>query len=452
MEQQQAASTAANITRAFAVGMIVQVEARTWPGINKPGGVGSITQLHYSENGNEVISVDVRYTVVGGRERRVPVEHVELAPEFDANEGADSAPTTGGQQQRNQLRDRSGLLGRCKRCGSLRADCGSCDWMAQERLAERARNQPDQLADNTSQHSQRTIKARQNNKRRIQEAEEESLSSSSEDEEQIKADNNRRRRYRRQRANWLRILNEDSATDDSDEEESSDDDDDDPLMARLVELERRRREEKKRKLARKYSKSTMKKRTRRPRSTGLSTLESLEQPQSSTKVEAVAKSTDADIGSEPSSPATLLPPQNAQVEVESPMEMEDFVGDPDISSQDSLPPPPDDGDEMEERPVFTTNTQGDSPLVDAGLDDLEGVGFIQPEGEAAAEHLPTGIVDRTQSIPYKELPVFFDNLMNDIADEFIPDADVDLEQFARKVRDARKANDNVALLGLKEEG
>jgi ribosomal protein L21E len=90
----------------FSVGQLVEVASRTWPGINKHGGVGRIVKV----TGN---CVDVHY-VLGGRERSVPIEYVNLLPQsFSA---------------RKSLRDRSILLGRCRNCGSLRADCGSCDF------------------------------------------------------------------------------------------------------------------------------------------------------------------------------------------------------------------------------------------------------------------------------------------------------------------------------------
>jgi hypothetical protein len=90
----------------FSVGQLVDVKSRTWPGINKHGGVGRIVRL--SEN-----CVDVHY-VLGGRERGIPIEYVNLLPQAFSS--------------RKSLRDRSILLGRCRTCGSLRADCGSCDF------------------------------------------------------------------------------------------------------------------------------------------------------------------------------------------------------------------------------------------------------------------------------------------------------------------------------------
>jgi len=49
------------------VGTIVQVQSRTWPGVNKPGGVARITKIH-SLSSN--VSYDVTY-VLGGKEKNV---------------------------------------------------------------------------------------------------------------------------------------------------------------------------------------------------------------------------------------------------------------------------------------------------------------------------------------------------------------------------------------------
>ena len=52
------------------VGMVVTVERRMWPGINKPGGVGFVTKIR--EDG----TVDVKYHVVGGREIKISPKYV----------------------------------------------------------------------------------------------------------------------------------------------------------------------------------------------------------------------------------------------------------------------------------------------------------------------------------------------------------------------------------------
>ena len=55
----------------WSVGQCVSVDARTTPGINRPGGVGKITKVHY-DNGY-VISVDVKYVLSGFD------KHIDLA-------------------------------------------------------------------------------------------------------------------------------------------------------------------------------------------------------------------------------------------------------------------------------------------------------------------------------------------------------------------------------------
>lgn len=192
---------------------MVEVLPRTWPGINKIGGIARVTKCHYATSsctsnfvtsasssklsqsadrneeernrnasssssesaelvGNQSYSeklqlthVDVRYVVMGGREKMVPLEYCKPAPQYDHQKmilvqgrdtydnnsiiGIGSGSTGNGhpghqtsgalgeglssKRKRLNLRDRSSLLGRCKLCGSLRSDCGSCDWVAEER-------------------------------------------------------------------------------------------------------------------------------------------------------------------------------------------------------------------------------------------------------------------------------------------------------------------------------
>jgi hypothetical protein len=198
---------------------MVEVLPRTWPGINKIGGIARVTKCHYTtssctsnfvasaspsklsqsadrndEGGEErnrnaaaiagssssesaelvgnqscceklkLTHVDVRYVVMGGREKMVPLEYCKPAPQYDhqklmlqgrdtygnnsiiasgsgnTGNGHPGHETSGAlgeglssKRIRLNLRDRSSLLGRCKLCGSLRSDCGSCDWVAEER-------------------------------------------------------------------------------------------------------------------------------------------------------------------------------------------------------------------------------------------------------------------------------------------------------------------------------
>ena len=70
------AITPANLT----LDMEVDVDSRTWPGINKPGGHAKITKIHY--DGNVATKVDVKY-VLGGRELAVELTYVKAHVELE---------------------------------------------------------------------------------------------------------------------------------------------------------------------------------------------------------------------------------------------------------------------------------------------------------------------------------------------------------------------------------
>jgi hypothetical protein len=103
----------------YLAGDTVVVESRTWPGINQPGGVGRITGVSSTHATKEcAIRVSVRYILDGRHEKEIDIKWVKPY-DVDMNLPVSS---------KNSLRDRSMLLGRCDRCGSLRKDCGSCDF------------------------------------------------------------------------------------------------------------------------------------------------------------------------------------------------------------------------------------------------------------------------------------------------------------------------------------
>ena len=60
--------------QAIAKGTIVFVQARTWPGINKPGGVARVTKVH---KGSNSIKYDIAY-ILGGKEKQVDESFVSL--------------------------------------------------------------------------------------------------------------------------------------------------------------------------------------------------------------------------------------------------------------------------------------------------------------------------------------------------------------------------------------
>ena len=69
----------------LAVGTIVNVQSRTWPGVNKPGGVARITATHHSEN-----TYDVAY-ILGGRESKVDAVFVTKQDEFEQEESLNAS-------------------------------------------------------------------------------------------------------------------------------------------------------------------------------------------------------------------------------------------------------------------------------------------------------------------------------------------------------------------------
>ncbi|KAG7397229.1 hypothetical protein PHYBOEH_001107 [Phytophthora boehmeriae] len=64
----------------LAVGDLVLVQSRTWPGINKLGGAGRVVRVHREANeaGEEELFYDVRY-VLGGFEKHIESEFVQLS-------------------------------------------------------------------------------------------------------------------------------------------------------------------------------------------------------------------------------------------------------------------------------------------------------------------------------------------------------------------------------------
>lgn len=435
----------------FAEGTIVQVQARTWPGINKPGGIGRITHVRISDD--KVTDVDVHYIVLGGRERRVPIQYVKLAPEYVSSPSDIAA---------NQLRDRSIMLGRCKRCGSLRADCGSCDWMEQERLAEHARNQPASMGVNVNVDDDLKSTIARKKRRKIAKAViDESISSSSDDSsdedlfEQMHKVRRRRPRYNQEKVQWRRLLR-DSSSESSrhgevshDESSLSSSDPEDSILAKLAKVTRQKRRSKAHFLELKYAKAKEKRRQRRTVHTTVSTLKSRrDSSRTAASSKPMMKPPTAPLTSDSiqfSSPEVSPRSQRAIEE----SEHIENVGDPDLS-----PPPSPNSDQSEEIGTSApTGNKFENQKVyapDVSLD-LEGVGFIQPEGVVAAGHLPQDIVDRTLSVSFKDLPSFFDELVMELEDYIIPNAKLTLSEFEHRSRELQSCNDSLVMRQSKEE-
>jgi hypothetical protein len=56
-------------TMKWEIGQTVEVQSRTWAGINKPGGCAKISKIHY--NGKNIEGLDVKYMVGGGCEKQI---------------------------------------------------------------------------------------------------------------------------------------------------------------------------------------------------------------------------------------------------------------------------------------------------------------------------------------------------------------------------------------------
>ena len=88
--QATASSSSASI---ITKGSIVTVESRTWPGLNKPGGVARVTHVHHDSDNK--ITYDVAY-VLGGKEKAVDAEYVTLQSADDDGDGTKKKRTSAG--------------------------------------------------------------------------------------------------------------------------------------------------------------------------------------------------------------------------------------------------------------------------------------------------------------------------------------------------------------------
>lgn len=123
-----ATATNTDTPNVYYVGQIVNVASRTWPGINQLGGVGRVTGVGTNR-------VSVRYVLDNRHEKEIDIQYVEPNKDIDdyisKSNNNNSQSVASASKTKKTLRDRSMLLGRCHRCGSLRTDCGSCDFLFQ---------------------------------------------------------------------------------------------------------------------------------------------------------------------------------------------------------------------------------------------------------------------------------------------------------------------------------
>jgi hypothetical protein len=92
------------------VGSIVFVQARTWPGINRPGGVARVTMVHPSSDNGDSTKFDVAY-VLGGKEKGVDESFVtfnESSPNKECPDG--SMMTEGCKSHQKKSRHRRAIV------------------------------------------------------------------------------------------------------------------------------------------------------------------------------------------------------------------------------------------------------------------------------------------------------------------------------------------------------
>lgn len=89
----------------FTIGQTVLIEARTFPGSNKPGGTGIIQHIHTADDSQTPIKVDVKY-VLGGRESNIEMTYVSLPKEEGSRRERrqDVKMNIGGEKKLNKKR------------------------------------------------------------------------------------------------------------------------------------------------------------------------------------------------------------------------------------------------------------------------------------------------------------------------------------------------------------
>ena len=199
----------------MAVGRMVEVLPRTWHGINKPGGVARVTKV-YLNDGGKPTHIDVHYILARNKEKQVPLDYVQLAPQFEVESNNTRSTNSTHCQPTTSLRDRSMLLGRCKRCGSLRKDCGSCDWAYEEIEEQRIEQQQAKeqllLKEQASPFQRRSSKSKSGKRRKRQQASGNGTPSS----------------------RWSLVSDDDESSSNNSFDDSSEEDEDDVLLRELM--------------------------------------------------------------------------------------------------------------------------------------------------------------------------------------------------------------------------
>jgi len=436
------------------VGSMVEVARRMWPGINRPGGAGRVTRVYYDHDAGMDLDddenrnvehktfpthVNVHYVVEGGSETRIPIEYVKVDTELDFhNEKSNQNNHRFGTSKSRSLRNRGLLLGRCKRCGSLRKDCGSCDLFHKDERTENFRK-----TSKTTKVKPK-LKINLNQSRKNSQAERYESSSSEDTDDLIDKIQSSHRKYRRklskgrntQKESYKKFRKSNSnknskhkryifmsssssfSSQSSSSGNDSESDDDSILLSHLFSGKRKESSQHKN-----FSKETSV--LFKDRLDPLQLLQSHAHGDKTTFRDSLPPI----LSSSDSEEFVFTQHDTTQANTEESVDMS-------ISNENTNKRR---AQEIREKTTHSTkkkrakkSSQRKCSRNDTSsqinfkdyIDPLDNPNdtFIQPEGEDVAENLPKGQNDRTISQEYKNLPSFFDALAHKIEEELLPNA------------------------------
>ena len=117
----------------YQVGDHVQVARCMVPNMNQPGGFAKITKINYVlESSSDAPSSSSSSASSSSAPRRISSVSVFYPVERRREKAVQLHFLTPSTTHTDEVKSREGLVGRCTLCPSLRKDCGACDWRAEE--------------------------------------------------------------------------------------------------------------------------------------------------------------------------------------------------------------------------------------------------------------------------------------------------------------------------------
>ncbi len=407
----------------ISVGCLVDVASRTWPGINRPGGVARVTRVY-----EDAAVVDVSYMVGRSREKRVPLDYVTLAPQYE------TAETQG-------LRDRTLLLGRCRRCGSLRTDCGSCDWATEEKEQQNRQEQGNKEA---VAEAAKMAREKFNKSADVEDSSEDSSEDDTALQDLLRTSQKGYKQHLRNREKWnaLReswIGNSDGGSLEeqpihNQQQSASDDEDDEDVEELWQQSQRRYRRHIRQRVKWQRRISTTHEATNSAitsirRDNHRSILETL----GSATLHSESQKNGRRNVSKEKGESTLPISKAAQRNIDQSLIGVAKSSSPQLYQTDSVFPLNDDS-ESDHSSLDHHHRIASSLNDEKTTHDDPDAAFIQPEGRKAAENLPEDMVDQTKTIPYTQLPDFFNRTVADLEDRVLPDIGLRLAELRRQER------------------